>query len=81
MINETRNELLYINNIINTTGTEKDAFTSLLLERFYYDIKSQLKDLEYKKQELESNMELLKYIIQNNDQLKEDRTLKKIIDK
>lgn len=81
MINETRNELLYINNIINTEGPEKDAFIALLLERFYYDIKDQLSDLGYKKEVLESNMELLKYIINNNDQLKEDRTLKKIIDK
>ena len=82
MINETRNELLYINNIINAEeGPEKDAFTALLLERFYYDIKDQLQDLEYKKEALESNMELLKYIINNNDQLKEDRTLKKIIEK
>ena len=81
MINETRNELLYINNIINTEGPEKDAFIALLLERFYYDIKDQLSDLEYKKEVLESNMELLKYIINNNDQLKEDRIFKKIIDK
>lgn len=81
MINETRNELLYINNIINTEGPEKNTFTALLLERFYYDIKDQLSDLEYKKEVLESNMELLRYIIENNDQLKEDRTFKKIIDK
>lgn len=81
MINETRNELLYINNMIHADGAEKDAFTALLLERFYYDIKDQLQDLEYKKQALESNMELLKYIINNSDKLKEDRTLKKIIEK
>ena len=81
MINEIRNELIYIDLIMNKPEKEKDSYYSLLLERFYYDIKDQLSDLEYKKKQLESNMELLKHIIKENDQLIKDRTLKNIIEK
>lgn len=81
MINEIRNELIYIDLIMNKPEAEKNSYYSLLIERFYYDIKDQLSDLEYKKKQLESNMELLKHIIKENDQLIKDRTLKNIIEK
>lgn len=81
MINEIRNELIYIDLIMNKPEEEKTNYYSLLIERFYYDIKDQLSDLEYKKKQLESNMELLKHIIKENDQLIKDRTLKNIIEK
>ena len=81
MMNEIRNELIYIDLIMNKPEAEKSNYYSLLIERFYYDIKDQLSDLEYKKKQLESNMELLKHIIKENDQLIKDRTLKNIIEK
>lgn len=81
MINEIRNELIYIDLIMNKPEAEKNNYCTLLLERFYYDIMDQLSDLEYKKKQLESNMELLKHIIKENDQLIKDRTLKNIIEK
>ena len=80
-MDEIRNELLYIDTLINKTDEkEKICYTGLLLERFYYDITNQLKDLEYKKEKLLNNMELLKKIIQDNPNI-QDRTLKKIIEK
>ena len=79
-MNEIRNELIYIDLIMNKKEEdEKNGYCSLLLERFYYDIRDQLKDLEYKKTELENNMKLLKHIIKENPNI-QDTTLKKIIE-
>ena len=80
-MDEIRNELIYINLIMNKTDEkEKQSYYSLLLERFYYDIMDQLNDLESKKEKLLNNMELLKNIIKDNPNI-QDYTLKKIIEK
>lgn len=80
-MDEIRNELIYIDLIMNKTNEkEKQSYYSLLLERFYYDIMDQLNDLESKKEKLLNNMELLKNIIKDNPNI-QDYTLKKIIEK
>jgi len=63
MINETRNELLMILQM-EKQEDEKERKLRLkwLLERYENDIKEQLKDLYYKKQQLESNLETLEYV-------------------
>lgn len=62
MNNEIRNELLLIKSIIVGKEENKEIYTEQLLDRFEYDIKDQLKDLKYKQQELENNLELLEYV-------------------
>lgn len=61
-MNEIRNELLTILNLSKNGEDNKKFYTELLLERFEYDIKDQLEDVEYKKKELEGNLETLKYV-------------------
>lgn len=69
-MNETRNQLLHIEKLLKK-DKNKDADRLLdyafLLERFKIEIDRKLKDLEYEKQELENNRELLKYIIEKNN--------------
>lgn len=63
MTNEMRNELLMILSIENQKNEEdRKKRVEWLLERFEYDINNQLKELDYKRQELESNMETLEYV-------------------
>lgn len=61
-MNEIRNELLTILNLIKNGEDDRQFYIKLLLERFEYDIKDQLKNLEYKKQELEGNLQTLEYV-------------------
>ena len=61
MISEIRNELLCILALLQD-DKDKDFKANMLLERFEYDIKRQLEDLECKKNELKNNLELLNYV-------------------
>lgn len=62
-MNETRNELLLIMEMAKAKTKEDKGFKlNWLLERFENDIKSQLKDLKYKQEELEENLKLLDYV-------------------
>lgn len=80
-MNEIRNELLYIDLIMNKENKEeKDSYFIMLLERFYYDIEEQLKDIDYKREQLEQNKELLKHIIKENN-LEDQMTFKKLMEK
>ena len=80
-MNEIRNELLYIDLIMNKENKEeKESYFIMLLERFYYDIEEQLKDIDYKREQLEQNKELLKHIIKENN-LKDQMTFKKLMEK
>lgn len=60
-MNEIRNELLGILKLMQTTDNV-DIYLSTLLDRFEYDIKDKLEDIENEKQELERNLETLKYV-------------------
>lgn len=60
-MNETRNQLLYILKLTQTTE-DKELYTELLLERYEIDIKRRLKEIEYEKQELEDNLETLAFV-------------------
>ena len=60
MNNEIRNELLGILNLVKSDNKKFEL--SYLLERFEYDIKGQLEDLEYKKKQLEENLQVLDYV-------------------
>ena len=80
-MNEIRNELLYIDLIMNKESKEeKESYSIMLLERFYYDIEEQLKDIDYKREQLEQNKELLKHIIKENN-LEDQITFKKLMEK
>lgn len=80
-MNEIRNELLYIDLIMNKENKEeKESYFIMLLERFYYDIEEQLKDIDYKREQLEQNKELLKHIIKENN-LENQMTFKKLMEK
>lgn len=80
-MNEIRNELLYIDLIMNKENKEeKESYFIILLERFYYDIEEQLKDIDYKREQLEQNKELLKHIIKENN-LEDQMTFKKLMEK
>ncbi len=67
-MNEIRNELLTILSMMKRDTKTEDGKENQeidlyqLLERFEYDIKDQLKDIEYKKEQLENNLETLKYV-------------------
>ena len=62
-MNEIRNELLLIKDLVKAKNDDDKNFQlEWLLDRFEYDIKTQLKDLESKKQELKSNLETLEYV-------------------
>ena len=52
--------VITLDNIICEYGFCKNK--EFILERFEYDIKGQLKDIEYKKQELEGNLETLEFV-------------------
>ena len=63
MVNETRNELLMILQMEKQDDDkERKLRLKWLLERYENDIKEQLKDLYYKKQQLDSNLEVLEYV-------------------
>lgn len=80
-MNEIRNELLYIDLIMNKESKEeKESYFIMLLERFFYDIEEQLQDIDYKREQLEQNKELLKHIIKENN-LEDQMTFKKLMDK
>ena len=80
-MNEIRNELLYIDLIMNKDNKEeKESYFIMLLERFYYDIEEQLQDIDYKKEQLQQNKELLKHIIKENN-LENQMTFKKLMEK
>ena len=80
-MNEIRNELLYIDVIMNKDNKEeKESYFIMLLERFYYDIEEQLQDIDYKKEQLQQNKELLKHIIKENN-LENQMTFKKLMEK
>lgn len=79
-MNEIRNELLYIDLIMNKESKEeKESYFIMLLERFFYDIEEQLQDINYKREQLEQNKELLKHIIKENN-LEDQMTFKKLIE-
>lgn len=66
-MNEIRNELLLIKSIMTRYNTEEEKYDrqidlERLLERFEYDIKDQLKDIQYKEQELLDNLKTLEYV-------------------
>ena len=67
-MNEIRNELLYILAMMKRDTTDENGKENQqldleqLLERFEYDIKKQLKDIEYKEEELKNNLETLYYV-------------------
>ena len=67
-MNEIRNELLEILRMMRTdTSSEigkenQQLYLSMLLERFEYDIKDQLKDIQYKEQELLDNLKTLEFV-------------------
>ena len=66
-MNEMRNELLLIKNMMircdTETGKENQQLDlSMLLERFQYDIERQLEDIDHKKKELENNLKLLESV-------------------
>ena len=69
-MNEIRNELLLIlQTAKETNGHDKQLRLEWLLERFECDIKKQLEDIQYKENELKSNLETLNYV---REQLKID---------
>ena len=61
-MNEIRNELLGLLSYVNSKEEDKKIMLDMVLDRFEYDIKDQLKDIEYKKQELENNLKTLEYV-------------------
>lgn len=62
-MNEIRNELLLIKDLVKAKNDDDKNFQlEWLLGRFEIDIKEQLKDIEYKKQELEDNLKTLEYV-------------------
>ena len=61
MNNEMRNELLEILKLMQTEDNV-DIYLSTLLDRFEYDIKDQLEEIEHKKEQLEANLDTLKYV-------------------
>lgn len=62
-MNEIRNELLMILQMEKQTDDkERKLRAEWLLERFENDIKDQLKEIDYKKQQLEDNLEVLNYV-------------------
>lgn len=72
-MNEIRNELLYILSMMKRDTTDKNEKENQqidlveLLQRFEYDIKDQLKDIEYKKEQLEDNLKTLAYVREKLD--------------
>lgn len=62
-MNEIRNELLLILQA-EKENNEKDHALKIewLLERFQYDLEDQLKDLQYKENEIKNNLNVLKYV-------------------
>ena len=61
-MNEMRNELLNLLHYIKSPEDIKQIRLEMLLDRFEYDIKDQLNDIEHKKRELEDNLETLQYV-------------------
>lgn len=61
MSNGIRNELLQLLSLIKDTDN-KDFHLSMLLERFEDDIKTQLSEINFKKQQLEDNLKTLEYV-------------------
>lgn len=68
-MNETRNELLSILHYVKGEEENKEFNLYNLIERFKIDLEEQLKDLENKKQEINSNLDLIMYI---KEELKEN---------
>lgn len=72
-MNEIRNELLYILSMMKRDTTDENEKENQqidlaeLLQRFEYDIKDQLKDIEYKKEQLEDNLKTLAYVREKLD--------------
>ena len=68
MINEIRNELLEILSMMKKDTTTEEGRENQqvslyqLLQRFEYDINDQLKELDYKKRQLEDNLKTLEYV-------------------
>lgn len=61
-MNEIRNELLTILNMEKNGEDDRKFYVDLLLERFEFDIKRQLEDLQNKEQELKGNLETLECV-------------------
>lgn len=62
-MNEIRNELLLILDMVKAKDeNDKNFRLNWLLERFESDIKSQLRNLKYKQEQLEGNLETLEYV-------------------
>lgn len=67
-MNETRNQLIYIDLIMNKESEEeKKNYSIMLLERYYYQLQDQIEETERQKAELLQNLELLKSIVKNNN--------------
>lgn len=60
-MNEIRNELLGILKLMQTKDNT-DIYLSTLLERFEYDIKDKIEANNRENEELERNLETLKYV-------------------
>lgn len=68
MPNETRNQLIYIDILMNKeTEEERNNYFIMLLERYFYQLQDQIEETERQKAELLQNMELLKSIVKNNN--------------
>ena len=62
-MNEIKNELILLEKLMKEKDDENKKFQlEWLLDRFENDITTQLKDIEYKKKDLENNLNLLEYI-------------------
>ena len=61
MSNGIRNELLQLLSLVKDEDN-KDFQLSMLLERFENDIKSQLSEVNFKKEQLEDNLKTLNYV-------------------
>ena len=62
MNNEIRNELLSIMYYVIGKEENKEYNLRTIFDSYERDIERQLKDLEYKKRELENNLDLLHYV-------------------
>ena len=61
-MNEIRNELLLLKDLVKAKEEDKEFQLEWLLDRFEYDIKDQLKEVESKKKELADNLKTLEYV-------------------
>lgn len=61
-MNEIRNELLLIKDLIKADDKDKQFQLEWLLERFEYQLKEKRKDLNNELREVEDNLKTLEYV-------------------